>query len=216
MPRILIADDDATMRENLQEALTDEGFEIDLAINGAQAVEKVKAEKYDLLLLDLVMPGMSGMETLMLIKRENPQIKVVMMTAFSTVDNAVQAMHHGATDFMKKPFKIDDLVLALRQIFAESKFTDCKNITDSDEIFSALSNSVRRQIILILEAEGAYRFMDMTRKLEIADHTKVNFHLKILKNCGLVSQDEKKFYSLSVEGERIASCVINMMADTQG
>ena len=82
MNRVLIVDDDNTMRQNLSEALLDEGFLVDTVTNGEEAIQQVKAKEYDLTLLDLVMPGLSGMETLSAIHRENPKIRIIMMTAF--------------------------------------------------------------------------------------------------------------------------------------
>ena len=108
---------------------------------------------------------------------------------------------------MKQPFKIDELIMTLRRVIEESKFTDYSNVMDSDDVFNALSNSIRRQILMMLNQAGKMRFMDLTRELGISDHTKVNFHLKVLKKGGLIEQDDHKYYSVSSEGQQVTGCM---------
>lgn len=207
MNSILIVDDDQELRENLQEVLVRDGYAVDLAMNGTDALEIVKQRDFDLVLLDLVMPGMSGLETLLLLQRQKPQIRVVLMTAFSTVDNAVDAMRRGAADYLTKPFKSADLLMTVGRVLEEAKFKACKAVLDMDGTFSALANPIRRQALRLLAANPRLRFMDITRGLGIDDHTKVNFHLKVLKENGLIIQDEHKLYSLTPEGEKISQCM---------
>lgn len=206
MAKILVVDDDRDMRENIGEVLGDAGFEICLAENGEEAVVLLAETSFNMVILDLVMPGMGGMETLTIIKRNYPSTRVIMATAFSTVDNAVQAMKKGADDYITKPFKIDELLTTVMRGIEEAKFRNCKAILEMDETFSCLANAIRRQILLLVNREGAMRFMDITRKLGVEDHTKVNFHLKVLKEAGLIEQDSKKVYSLSPSGNKVVTC----------
>jgi predicted transcriptional regulator len=76
-----------------------------------------------------------------------------------------------------------------------------------DDAFGSLSHATRRQILVILKQIGKMRFMEITRKLEIEDHTKMNFHLKVLKDAGLIKQDAHKHYLLSAEGEQVIKCL---------
>ena len=207
MNSILIVDDDQDLRENLQEVLSGEGYDVATAKNGDEALDLVKDRDFDLILLDLVMPGLSGLETLSLLHRQRPQIRVVLVTAFSTVENAVEAMRRGADDYLTKPFKTEDLLTTVRRVLEEAKFKACKSILDMDGTFNSLANPIRRQILQLLGGDGRRRFMDVTRELDIDDHTKVNFHLKVLKENGLISQDEQKYYSLTAEGERVTQCM---------
>lgn len=207
LSRILIVDDDQELRQSLQEILIEAGYSVAIARDGEEALECIREENYDLLLLDMIMPGLSGMETLLILHRKYPQLKIIMVSAFSTVDNAVEAMRHGATDFLTKPFKINDLLTTVRRVFEEARFRECKAIFDVEDTFNLLSNVIRRQILLLLKKKGKQRFMDITRDLKIEDHTKVNFHLKGLKEGGLVQRDEQKYYELSAEGKKITNCL---------
>jgi DNA-binding response OmpR family regulator len=207
MYKILVVDDDNEMRDNIMEVLADEDFEIFSAEHGENALEQVKNNSFDLVLLDLLMPGISGMEVLPLIKRESPSTQVIMVTAFSTVDNAVEAMRKGADDYITKPFKINDLRMTVRKCLEQAKFKSCKMLLDMDDTFSSLANSTRREILLLINSEGKIRFMDICRSLEIEDHTKVNFHLKVLKEASLIQQDERKSYALSEAGNKVIDCL---------
>jgi len=207
MAKILVVDDDQDLRENLVEVLTDAGFSPAATDNGATALEVLEQEDFDLVLLDSIMPVMGGLEALPQIKRRAPKIKVVMLTAFSTVDSAVDAMRKGADDYIAKPFKIADLLVAVRRALEEARFTNCGEILNMDKMFKCLANAIRRETLQLLKEEGGLRFMDIARRLGIEDHTKVNFHLKILKDAGLLEQNGKKQYLLSEKGEKIITCL---------
>ena len=207
MNSILVVYDDVELRESLGEILSGEGFNVATAESGNKALDRVTAQSFDLVLLDLVMPGLSGLDTLLLLRLQEPQLKVVLITAFSTVENAVEAMRRGAVDYLTKPFKTAELLTTVRRVLEEAKFRACTAILDTDSTFNALANPIRREILQLLSAEGKWRFMDLTRKLEIEDHTKVNFHLKVLKENGLINQDERKCYLLTAEGEKVAECM---------
>jgi DNA-binding response OmpR family regulator len=210
MIKILVVDDDPDLRENLVEVLGDNDFSPFAAENGEAALETLARETFDLVLLDSVMPGMGGMETLPQIKRQYPKIKIIMMTAFSTVHGAVEAMRGGADDYLTKPFKINDLLVAVRRCLEEAKFVACGDLLNSDDMFKCLANITRRKTLMLLHKESKLRFMDITRKLEIDDHTKVNFHLKTLKDADLLEQDGRKYYQLSPKGKKIVSCLSSM------
>lgn len=207
MTKILVVDDDQDLRENLVEVLSDAGFSLAAAGNGETALAALEQEDFDLVLLDSIMPVMGGLEALPQIKRSHPKAKVIMLTAFSTVDSAVEAMRKGADDYIAKPFKIADLLVAVRRALEEARFAHCGEILNMDKMFKCLANETRRKTLQLLKVEGSMRFMDIARRLEIEDHTKVNFHLKILKDAGLLDRDNKKQYLLSSKGEKIISCL---------
>jgi len=207
MSKILVVDDDQELRENIVEILKAEDFDVRTAANGEEALDLLSETGFDLVLLDLIMPKMGGMDVLSLIKRQHPGVKVIMITAYSTVDNAVEAMKKGADDYITKPFKINDLSMAVKKNLAEAEFLACKTFLNMDNTFSCLANSMRRQILLLVNQEGKIRFMDITRKLGIADHTKVNFHLKVLKEANLIEQDSKKLYLIAEEGKKVLDCL---------
>jgi DNA-binding NtrC family response regulator len=207
MNKILVVDDDSGLRENLVELLQGAEFLTDEAASGREAIEKTAVEKYNLALVDLMMPGMDGIDTLVELKRTNPRIKVIMMTAFSTVENAVTAIKKGASDYITKPFRFDDLLVIIKRVLEEASFEDNIKKLDIGDTLSSLSNHIRRNIIQLLGSAGRMRFMEITRKLKIEDHTKVVFHLRMLRDTGIIDQDEKKLYILTREGEKAMECL---------
>ncbi|MCP4110544.1 MAG: sigma-54-dependent Fis family transcriptional regulator [Desulfobacteraceae bacterium] len=113
---ILIVEDGKSQRELLRDFLKDEGHIISEAQNGDIAIEKVKQDYYDLLLLDYKMPGTDGMTVLENLKKINPEIDVIMMTAYGTIDTAVKAMHLGAADYITKPVELEELIILIDRI----------------------------------------------------------------------------------------------------
>ena len=101
---ILIVDDEKNIRLTLEEALASLETEINTAVNGEEALAKLKEKDFGLILLDLKMPGMDGMEVLRRLREIRPDIKVIIITAYGTIDSAVEAMKLGAVDFIQKPF----------------------------------------------------------------------------------------------------------------
>ena len=111
MLRVLVVDDDQGLRFSVRETLAQAGgFEIDEAFDGLNAVEKVRAQNYDLVLLDVDMPRLNGLEALKLIKEHNPSTVVLIMTAYASIDDAVRAVKEGAYNYLSKPVKGEELV----------------------------------------------------------------------------------------------------------
>ena len=108
--RILIADDDAVIREGLRRILIGEGYEVEAVSNGRAALDRLDQEQFKLLVTDLKMPGMSGLEVLQAIRNCQPELPVVLITGYAAIDNAVEAMKHGATDYLAKPFSNEEIV----------------------------------------------------------------------------------------------------------
>jgi two-component system response regulator HydG len=110
MLRVLVVDDDQGLRFSVRETLAQSGsFEIDEAFDGINAMEKVKAQHYDLVLLDVDMPRLNGLEALKLIKEHDPSTVVLIMTAYASIDDAVRAVKEGAYNYLSKPVKGDEL-----------------------------------------------------------------------------------------------------------
>jgi two-component system response regulator PilR (NtrC family) len=114
-PRILVVDDERSMRELLAIVLRREGYEVMLADNGRSAVEFLEREPVDLLISDIKMPDMSGVEVLRAAKKIDQDILGIMITAFASTDTAVEAMRLGACDYLSKPFDIDLLKMKVRE-----------------------------------------------------------------------------------------------------
>jgi len=115
--RILVVDDELIVRNSLKEWLDVEGFSVDMAESGLQALELLTSRAYPLMLLDIKMPGMDGVEVLKRAKEMRPEIQVVMMTAYATVETAVEAMKIGAREYLMKPFDPEALVAMVGGIY---------------------------------------------------------------------------------------------------
>jgi len=115
MPRILVVDDEQANRVTLERILKREGWEVLQASEGRAAMDLLRTESIDVLITDLKMPGMSGLELLRAIKALKPDIEVLLMTAYGTVETAVDAMKEGAYDFVTKPLRRMELVRTIRK-----------------------------------------------------------------------------------------------------
>lgn len=126
-PYILVVDDDSSLREFLEIFLSKEGCRVSSAPNGDVALELIRADKPDVVITDVRMPGMTGLDLLIAIKKKWPDIPVIMMTAFASLDTAVEAMKEGAWDYLTKPFRIEEL----RKIIDAALKSEYANTTDS-------------------------------------------------------------------------------------
>ncbi len=113
--RILVIDDDQTVRSVLETFLQDEGYEVECVSDGQAAVSSYNPESFDIVLLDLVMPGMGGIDVLKEIRSRDSSACVIIVTAHGTIENAVEAMRLGAYDYITKPFRIEDVAAVLRR-----------------------------------------------------------------------------------------------------
>ena len=117
--QILIVDDDARMRGLLQKVLVREGYEVALAGSGAEALQEIGRQSFDIVLSDIRMPEMDGMALLGQVRDAAPETTVIMMTAFGSVESAVEAMKQGAYDYISKPFKMDEVLIVLSRVVEE-------------------------------------------------------------------------------------------------
>ncbi len=106
---ILVIDDDKDVCEFLKKVLTEDGYNVDILTNPNRALHKMKAKTYHLIVLDLKMPHIRGEDLLKQIRKVNSDISVIVLTAYPSVDSAVQTLRNNACDYLKKPFKIDEL-----------------------------------------------------------------------------------------------------------
>jgi DNA-binding NtrC family response regulator len=117
--RILVVDDEEIVRESLTGWLEEDGYSVQTAPDGAVAIERLKTEPFAILLVDLKMPGPDGLEVLRAARASQPEAAVIIMTAYATVDTAVQAMKSGAYDYLVKPFEPEELSLMVQKIVAQ-------------------------------------------------------------------------------------------------
>src|SRR5690606_9069692 len=132
-PTILVADDEPSIREFLQIMLKREKMIVDVAENGKEAETMFKSKAYDLVISDIQMPQMSGIELLASLKSRDPHALVMMITAFGSTETAVEAMKLGAFDYLTKPFKIDDVKVRIHKAL-ESRILVQENIRMRKEL----------------------------------------------------------------------------------
>lgn len=117
-PSILIIDDEPLMRISMSDALEAEGYSIDSAESGGDGLEALKSKAYDIVITDLKLPEVDGLQILKNCKNLLPRAKVLMITAYGSVETAVEAMKQGAYDYIKKPFSMDELILMIKRLVA--------------------------------------------------------------------------------------------------
>lgn len=114
-PRILVVDDEEIVGESCKRILEEDGYEVETALSGEEALRKMKENPYDIVLTDLKMPGMDGMEVLKTIRKDYPDTIVIMITGFATVETAVESMKLGAFDYIPKPFTPDEVSIVVKK-----------------------------------------------------------------------------------------------------
>ena len=112
---VLVVDDEQEFLENVSERLVNRGFFVDTALNGEQALEKISERIYDAIVMDLMMPGIDGMETLKRALSKKPDLQIILLTGHASVQVGVEAMRQGALDFMEKPADLDLLAEKIKE-----------------------------------------------------------------------------------------------------
>jgi len=109
-PRVLLVDDEEQFLDVLSQRLGTRGIDAETSTSGEEALVKIKSRKFDAIVLDVMMPGIGGIETLKQIRKEYPELQIIMLTGQGSVDKAVEAMKEGAIDFLEKPADINKLM----------------------------------------------------------------------------------------------------------
>jgi DNA-binding NtrC family response regulator len=117
--KVLVIEDDEVLRRLLIDVLSDQDYHVEAAETGEEGLREMEQDVYDVILLDINLPGMDGMDVLRLAPARQPDAQIVMMTAFGTVDTAVEAMKQGAFDYINKPFSTDELLLTINRALEE-------------------------------------------------------------------------------------------------
>jgi two-component system response regulator AtoC len=116
MARILLAEDDEIMRITIQDRLAKNKWHVDAVPNGKEAAERLQKENYHLVISDIRMPGFDGWQLLKFVRQSSPYTDIIMMTAFGSVDDAIESLKKGAADYILKPFNMDDLIIRVTRI----------------------------------------------------------------------------------------------------
>ncbi len=211
-PRILVVDDEPVIREVLSDLLTSEGYAVRTAENGAVALEELMRVPYNLVLTDLKMPVMGGEELLAKLAENNIKKIVIVLTAFATVETAIQTMKNGAYDYVMKPFKIDEITLIVRRALEKDRL-ERENIQLKEaqrlyEISEAMSSTLSLDKLLGIIIQSAKRESEAdVVSLVLRDRKEEKWYSKICDTDipDLSSDEIDKYLDLEAMGESHAS-----------
>jgi DNA-binding NtrC family response regulator len=141
---ILIVDDEKNIRLTLSQAIQSSEIDTETAVNAEEALEKLKEKSFSLMLLDLRLPGMSGMELLREVTNVRPDIKVIIITAYGTIESAVEAMKHGAVDYIQKPFSPDEIRELVSKVLHRDELVE-EEATDYDSKLELAKKNIQEQ-----------------------------------------------------------------------
>lgn len=156
-PLILVIDDDESMRDSCTQILTKDGFQAEIAKDGYSGLEKIKETKPDLVLIDLKMPGINGLEVLEKTNKIDRNIIAVVITGYATVESAVEAMKKGAYDFLPKPFTPDELRIIIkrglerRKLILETESLRREKKLMEENFITMVSHQLRSPLVAILQ-----------------------------------------------------------------
>jgi two-component system nitrogen regulation response regulator NtrX len=153
---VLIVDDEASIRQSLEGALKDEGYRIATAASGKDGIEIIRAQKPDVVILDIWMPDLDGLETLKLIKAEWPDQSVIMMSGHGTIDTAVRATKLGAFDFLEKPPSLERLLVLLQ---------NAMGVQDLTRENQALRKQIQKHRTLVGNSSGMKHIQDLVKRV---------------------------------------------------
>jgi len=159
MEKILVVDDEQSLREVLSIMLKRAGYAVTSVSDGEEAIEQLQKEIFDLVITDLRMPNVDGMEVLRAVKSASPETVVLIITAFATADSAVEAMKQGAYDYLTKPFQVDEVQLIIRNALEKRRLT-IENILLKREMASQSSFAQ-----LVGQSEAMQKVFDVVKKV---------------------------------------------------
>src|SRR5689334_16887576 len=161
MPRILIVDDEPGIRLSLKGVFDDEGFTADAVGSGEECLKKIDEEPYDLLLLDIWLPGMDGIETLRRLREKSPHTPVIMISGHATIATAVSATKLGAYDFIEKPLSLEHTLLSVRNALSHRRLEQANDLLrhQLEARFNIVGESIpikamRKQIAMVAPTNG--------------------------------------------------------------
>ena len=135
---ILIVDDDAQLRRSFSKLLSEQGYTVELAATGEQCLERVRQEGVDLVIQDIRLPGMDGLETLRRLRDIDSEIQVIVMTAYGTMDTAVEATRLGAYDYILKPFDIPTMFELIEKALETALHRRSQHSQEGDDVQTAI------------------------------------------------------------------------------
>jgi signal transduction histidine kinase len=200
---ILIIDDEESLCDSCSQVYVKDGYSVDIAMDGITGLQKVKGINPDIVLVDLKMPGMSGMEVLEEIKKIDPEIISIVITGYATIDSAVEAMKRGAYDFLPKPFTPDQLrVITERALGKRASLIEIHRLEKMREGFiSMVSHQLKTPLVAVQEyfevilGGMAGKVTKEQREMLGRSKTRIDDLLKLIKDWLNLSRiDENKIF----------------------
>jgi len=204
IPELLVIDDEIGICEGVQRVLEPEGFKVDIALDGMTGLELMRQGGYDLILLDVKMPQISGLDLIPLIHKVDPEIICIIITGYATVEMAVSAIKQGAYDFLTKPFSIDTLLLAVNQglerrnLSIEAKRTaqaeaEAKALTEENDRLLALDQAKKQFIRLVThELKAPVSAIETYLTLILKGYVDPDNQKEILEKCITRAREERR------------------------
>lgn len=144
--KILVIDDEKNIRLTLKKALSNGGYNVNTALNGEEGLKKIDEDIYPVILLDMKMPGIDGMEFLKRINDKNYKTRVVMITGYGSVETAVETMKLGAVDYLRKPFKPKEILEVVDKVFERYKLeNDTKEAVGFEDIVNLAKAEINKK-----------------------------------------------------------------------
>lgn len=211
-PHVLIMEDDASVAKGLEMVLREDGYDVNWAGTGELALELFKRKRYDVLVADLRLPGISGMDVIREIKQSKPKTEVIVITGYGTAATAVEAMKLGVRDFLPKPFTEDQIKTAVHEALGEQREPSTEAKTDLSpeeaaliqkrEVMAVLNRTAEdRDFWRALMQEGSKALEDYPISMQ-AKAAIVSGDLKwINENIGELTQKQLMFIYKAVERE---------------
>jgi len=190
--KILIVDDSKNIRITIQHLLENENHEFDIAMNGKEALDKILTNEFDLVFLDIRMPTMDGMEVLREIRKKGNKTPVVILSAYGTVDNAVEAMKLGVVDFMTKPFTPTEIRELLQSFEKREALNEEEEEPEKELSLAELEQYVKR----LISSEKYEKAMDILKKYleKYQDSGIIYYYLGLLSESREDFEKALKYY----------------------
>jgi DNA-binding NtrC family response regulator len=190
--KILIVDDSKNIRITIQHLLENENHEFDIAMNGEEALDKILTNEFDLVFLDIRMPTLDGMEVLREIRKKGNKTPVVILSAYGTVDNAVEAMKLGVVDFMTKPFTPTEIRELLQSFEKREALTEEEEEPEKELSLAELEQYIKR----LISSEKYEKAMDILKKYleKYQDSGIIYYYLGLLSESREDFEKALKYY----------------------
>jgi signal transduction histidine kinase len=206
--RILVADDEKAIRDFLFEALSQlGGFSVELAENGEEALKKMEKEDFDLVLTDMKMPRMDGLQLIAEITKLKPETLIVLLTGHGTIDSALEAMKRGASDYLTKPLNLDELLLRLRKVLEErQRFVSLKHYATELE-------KANQELRKIDEMKSEFVSVASHELRTPLSAIKNSVQLMLQGRTGEINQNQKKFLEMAERNINRLTSILNSLLD---